>query len=363
MALRMPVVWSERHRLHEPGGEIWVGVRTPGTELPERAERIRAELARRGLASWRRRRSATRPLLAVHDRELLDYLAAAWEDWEAGRADPRTRARTASCRTSFPHPGLFSGFEPAVPAGDQRPRRPVRLRHDDADRAGHVGGGARRAGRGRSPPRTWCSRASRPRTRCCRPPGHHVDPRLLRRLLLPQQRGRRRARACARALGGPVAVIDVDAHHGNGTQRSSTTDPEVLVGSVHVDPGAGWFPHFLGFAERDAAPARARGPTATSAGARHGRRSLAGGGRASWPRWARARAARGPGGGSRRRRGRRRPREPARGDRRPASARPGGRSASSACRPWSSRRAAMTSRRSATLVGEALAGVEDGRRG
>ena len=46
--MRMPVVWSERHRLHEPGGEVWVGVRTPGTELPDRAERIRAELERAG---------------------------------------------------------------------------------------------------------------------------------------------------------------------------------------------------------------------------------------------------------------------------------------------------------------------------
>jgi acetoin utilization deacetylase AcuC-like enzyme len=46
----------------------------------------------------------------------------------------------------------------------------------------------------------------------------------------------------------------VDAHHGNGTQSIFWDDPEVLVGSVHVDPGAGWFPHFLGFAdERGAA--------------------------------------------------------------------------------------------------------------
>jgi acetoin utilization deacetylase AcuC-like enzyme len=45
-----------------------------------------------------------------------------------------------------------------------------------------------------------------------------------------------------------VAVVDVDAHHGNGTQSIFYEDPEVLVGSVHVDPGAGWFPHYLGFA-------------------------------------------------------------------------------------------------------------------
>jgi len=38
--LAMPVAWSDRHPLHEPGGEVWVSVRTPGTELPARAERI-----------------------------------------------------------------------------------------------------------------------------------------------------------------------------------------------------------------------------------------------------------------------------------------------------------------------------------
>ena len=43
-------------------------------------------------------------------------------------------------------------------------------------------------------------------------------------------------------------MIDIDAHHGNGTQAIFWDDTEVLTGSVHVDPGAGWFPHFLGFA-------------------------------------------------------------------------------------------------------------------
>jgi acetoin utilization deacetylase AcuC-like enzyme len=49
-------------------------------------------------------------------------------------------------------------------------------------------------------------------------------------------------------------VLDVDAHHGNGTQEIFGGRDDVLVGSVHVDPGAGWFPHFVGFAaENDAA--------------------------------------------------------------------------------------------------------------
>jgi len=50
-------------------------------------------------------------------------------------------------------------------------------------------------------------------------------------------------------LGGPVAIVDIDAHHGNGTQELFAGRTDVRTASVHVDPGAGWFPHFLGFAD------------------------------------------------------------------------------------------------------------------
>jgi acetoin utilization deacetylase AcuC-like enzyme len=50
-------------------------------------------------------------------------------------------------------------------------------------------------------------------------------------------------------------VLDIDAHHGNGTQELFYDRADVVVGSVHVDPGAGWFPHFLGFAHETGAGA------------------------------------------------------------------------------------------------------------
>ena len=50
------------------------------------------------------------------------------------------------------------------------------------------------------------------------------------------------------AGAGRVAVIDIDAHHGNGTQAIFYDRSDVYYGSVHVDPGAGWFPHYMGFA-------------------------------------------------------------------------------------------------------------------
>ena len=46
-----------------------------------------------------------------------------------------------------------------------------------------------------------------------------------------------------------VAVLDLDAHHGNGAQAIFWERDDVLTGSVHVDPARGWFPHFVGFAD------------------------------------------------------------------------------------------------------------------
>jgi acetoin utilization deacetylase AcuC-like enzyme len=48
---------------------------------------------------------------------------------------------------------------------------------------------------------------------------------------------------------GPVAIVDIDAHHGNGTQQVFYDRGDVLYISIHVDPGAGWYPHWSGFVE------------------------------------------------------------------------------------------------------------------
>ena len=45
-----------------------------------------------------------------------------------------------------------------------------------------------------------------------------------------------------------MAVVDIDAHHGNGTQAIFWERGDVRYGSLHVDPAAGWFPHYFGHA-------------------------------------------------------------------------------------------------------------------
>jgi acetoin utilization deacetylase AcuC-like enzyme len=82
---------------------------------------------------------------------------------------------------------------------------------------------------------------------CCRPPGHHVT-----RSAYGGSCYLNNEAVAARRLqeleAARVAVVDIDAHHGNGAQSIFWLDAAVLTASVHVDPGAGWFPHYLGFA-------------------------------------------------------------------------------------------------------------------
>jgi len=244
MGVLMPVVWSDRHRLHEPGGEIYVGVRTPGTELAERAERILAALQAAGPPVVAATEHPDADALALHSPALIEYLRSAWEEWEAsGLASDPGQDRVVPYL--FPHPGLVGSLPVEPPA-------------DVAARAGFfcfdtmtlIGPGTWNATRAAVDVAITAADAALDRGAAyalCRPPGHHVT----RNAFGGSCYLNNSAAAAARmrdALVAPVALLDIDAHHGNGAQSIFWNDGSVLTGSVHVDPGAGWFPHYVGFA-------------------------------------------------------------------------------------------------------------------
>ncbi len=81
-----------------------------------------------------------------------------------------------------------------------------------------------------------------------RPPGHHAT-RSAYGGSCYLNNAAIAAQALREAAYARVAVIDIDAHHGNGTQAIFYERADVFTASVHVDPGAGWFPHHVGFAD------------------------------------------------------------------------------------------------------------------
>jgi acetoin utilization deacetylase AcuC-like enzyme len=81
-----------------------------------------------------------------------------------------------------------------------------------------------------------------------RPPGHHVT-RSAYGGSCYLNNAAVAAEALRRAGHVRVAIVDIDAHHGNGTQDVFYARGDVFYASLHVDPGAGWFPHYAGYAE------------------------------------------------------------------------------------------------------------------
>lgn len=77
----------------------------------------------------------------------------------------------------------------------------------------------------------------------CRPPGHHAAADLYGGFCYLNN-----AAIAARALEERVAILDIDYHHGNGTQEIFYRDPGVLFCSLHAHPDDE-YPFYWGTAE------------------------------------------------------------------------------------------------------------------
>ena len=239
--LSLPFVWSDDCLRHEPEAEVWVGVRTAATEVPARALAIREALAEAGARELRAVVHDNSALLAVHDPALVEFLRTAWGEWSAAdlpsdRVVPYVFARSE----------LTGGRAPATPAATWA--KPGLFAYDTMTLIGPGTWEAARAAVDVALTAVDLVAGGEPLAyACCRPPGHHVTRSLYGGSCYLNNTAIAATALLAR-LSGPVAIVDVDAHHGNGTQELFLDRRDVLTASVHVDPGAGWFPHFLGFA-------------------------------------------------------------------------------------------------------------------
>ncbi len=241
----IPLAWSDAQRLHDPAAEIWVGVRTPAVEVAARADAIRTALEQAGHPVVTATAATEQALAAVHDRALLDFLAGAWEQWERSGL-PQDPGQDRVVPYFFPHPGLLGTLAPALPVATW-----ARTGHFAFDTMTLIGPGTWEAALGAAGAALTAAElvldGAPAAYACCRPPGHHVT-RSAYGGCCYLNNGAIAAARLLEALGGPVALLDIDAHHGNGAQSIFYASADVVTGSVHVDPGAGWFPHFLGFA-------------------------------------------------------------------------------------------------------------------
>lgn len=239
-------VWSEGSLLHDPDGEVWIGLPIEGDETPDRGWAMKAAIDRAGLEVVSPTEHPDSAITTVHDPGMLSYLQTAHEEWvSAGYPDEHGQGHVVAY--AFPHPGAFGHLTPRVPASRAARAglycmdtcttlgpgsyRGIRYAVDAAlTAADHVLGGGKAA------------------YAAVRPPGHHAGTDYFGGSCYLNNAAIT-AQYLIDAGIGRIGIIDIDAHHGNGTQQVFYERGDVVYTSVHIDPGMGWFPHWSGFAD------------------------------------------------------------------------------------------------------------------
>ena len=224
----MRTFFDARQRHHAPAVELHNGAFVPFAESPKRADAILAALGGAEPAVDH----GESPLRAVHSEDYLAFLWAAHKDWRsAGRA------------------GDAIGYAWPVVR-----RRPLTLDRIDArfgqfsfDASSPIAAGTWDAA-------YWSAQAAltaldavldgeRAAFALCRPPGHHAGADYLGGYCYLNSAAI--AAEAAVAAGKRVAILDIDYHHGNGTQDIFYARGDVLFVSIHADPRTD-YPFFWG---------------------------------------------------------------------------------------------------------------------
>ena len=245
----MQVVYSSRHLAHDIDTETFMGVAIPANEVAERAERIRAALeADGGFGFVDPMPHGEAPITAVHDEHLVRFLESAWSEVRA-QAIPRAFLSA----DTYPNRAMFEGMSPE--ASERLLREPS-----------HIGGRAGFWGLDSAAPLVAgtydaaCAAVDVALTTMdlvlggatlayglCRPPGHHAARSMYGGYCFFNNAAIV-AHAIAASTGERVAILDVDYHHGNGTQQIFWRRGDVRYVSIHADPARA-YPYFLGYVD------------------------------------------------------------------------------------------------------------------
>jgi acetoin utilization deacetylase AcuC-like enzyme len=244
--MALTAIWTPDHRLHQPRNEVWIGIPIEGDEVPERGDIFRDTLVAMGVTPLRDIDHGTAPITAVHDSGMVAYLETAFDEWlAAGYVRDHGQDRIVSY--VFPHPDATADLPTRWPEsraaragvycmdtttviGPGTYRAAVAAAQCALTAADQVLGGARASYAG------------------VRPPGHHAGSTFFGGSCYLNNTAIASQYLIDHGVG-TVAVIDIDAHHGNGTQQIFYRRPDVFYTSVHIDPATGWFPHFAGYSD------------------------------------------------------------------------------------------------------------------
>ncbi|MCO5115142.1 MAG: histone deacetylase family protein [Burkholderiaceae bacterium] len=237
---------TSEQALHAPESEFFRGQRVPCFENPSRARFVEDALRAAGHPLRPPGVDSRAVLSQVHAPRYLDFLRTAWAQWLALDG---ANAAVQPFPSVWPVRTLRSDVEPA--------NFIARLGLYSMDNGSPLAAGTWAAAKAAADAAASAAQALQAGERAAfcatRPPGHHAGPDFMGGYCFINN-----AAVCAQALrhGGAarVAVLDVDYHHGNGTQAIFYDRADVLFCSIHGDPRTE-YPFYLGHADETGAAA------------------------------------------------------------------------------------------------------------
>jgi acetoin utilization deacetylase AcuC-like enzyme len=245
----MQVVYSPAHLGHDISVETFMGLPIPANEVAERAEKIRVALeADGGFPMLAPTEHGETPITDVHDVGLVRFLEVAWSEVRRqGLPRPFLTADT------YPNRQMFEGMSAeAVVALVREPENAAgRAGYWGLDSAAPLVAGtypAARAAVDVALTTVDLVLSGAPAAYgLCRPPGHHAARSMYGGYCFFNNAAIA-AEAIVRDTGERVAILDVDYHHGNGSQQIFWRRGDVRYASIHADPDRA-YPYFLGRAD------------------------------------------------------------------------------------------------------------------
>ena len=241
----IPVIRSDAHLAHDGLIELSGGREIPYWESPNRAVAIEAALRAAGSFSFEEPTAHGRdPILAVHDADMVETFEHAWADANAAGA-------TDGSRPWFPDTYLLRAYQGPMTLGGLPDGRHHRLGAYLFDTATPIVAGTWGAAIGAVDVALTTAEHVVGGTPLayglCRPPGHHAARGMLGGYCFFNNAAIVAEWLVAMGEKRRVAILDIDYHHGNGTQQIFWERGDVLYLSLHADPARA-YPYFSGYA-------------------------------------------------------------------------------------------------------------------
>lgn len=235
----MITVFDEAQRAHDPQFFLSSGAQYPCPEKPARVDALLGAVRRLGGPVVQAPDAGLAPIRAVHPQRYLDFLEhihARWSRIEGASAEVIPNIHPDHRGVGYPKSAVgqagYHMTDTSCPISAETWSSALASAQGAVHAADLVLAGERMV------------------YALCRPPGHHAFAELaggfcyLNNSAIAAER--------LRAAGRRVAILDVDLHHGNGTQGIFYERGDVLTLSIHADP-IRFYPFFWGYANETGA--------------------------------------------------------------------------------------------------------------